>query len=120
MQFTRFISASIATIALVIALFFTCWVLAAGCSRAHIVVNNQSGVTLSNLMISGSCNQRHSDRLAPQLQWRTVTPYHKGEIYLSFDNAGANYRTNVGVQSAFLGVFCTISTNMIIKVETRN
>jgi len=119
MQFIRFISASVGAIVLAILLFFTCWLLAAGCSRAHIVVSNESGTTLSNLTISGSCHQRHSDALAPQSQWRTVTSYHEGEIWFSFDSAGVTYRTNVGVQAAFLGVFYTIGTNMIIKVQMR-
>jgi len=34
-------------------LFFTCVILAAGCSRAHVFVSNQSGTTLSNLVIFG-------------------------------------------------------------------
>ena len=119
MPFIRFVSASIAMVVLVIALFFTCWILAAGCSRAHIVVSNRSDITLSNLTISGSCHERHSDALAPQSKWRTVTPYHEGEIYFSFDSAGVSYRTNVGVRTAFLGVFYTIGTNMIIRIETR-
>ena len=117
MRFIRFISAGIAAVVFAILLFFTCWLLAAGCSRAHIVVSNQSGTTLSNLTISGSCRQRHSNTLAPQSQWRTVTPYHEGEIWFSFDSAGVSYRTNVGVRTAFLGVFYTIGTNMIIRVQ---
>jgi hypothetical protein len=115
----RALIGSIATVAGLVVVFFGCWILAAGCSRAHIIVTNQSGTTLSNLTISGSCNQRHSDTLAPQSEWRTVTPYHEGEIWFSFDGAGVSYRTNVGVRAAFLGVFYTIGTNMIIRVETR-
>jgi len=82
---------------------FGCWLFTAGCSRAHIVVTNQSGSTVSNLTISGSCRERHSDALAPQSQWFTVTPYHEGEIYFSFASAGVSYRTNVGVRAAFFG-----------------
>jgi hypothetical protein len=119
MPFIRFISAGIATIVLAIALFFTCWLLAAGCSRAHVIVSNQSGTTISNLTISGSCHERHLDTLAAQSQWRTVTPYHEGEICFVFESAGQSYRTNVGVQAAFLGVFYTIGTNMIIRIQTR-
>jgi hypothetical protein len=119
MQFIRFISSGVAMILFAVLLFFTCWILAAGCSRAHIIVTNQSGTTVSNLTISGSCHERHSDILAPQSQWRTVTPYHEGEIWFSFDSAGVSYRTNVGVRTAFLGMFYTIGTNMIIRLETR-
>ena len=107
--------AAIASIPVVlVALFFLCWFLAAGCSRAHIIVTNQSGTTLSNLTISGSCHERHSDSLAPQSQWHTSTPYHDGEIWFLFDGAGVSYRTNVGVRAMFLGVFYTIGTNMIM------
>jgi hypothetical protein len=116
---TRQIIRVIGILVFAICFFFGCWLFTAGCSRAHIVVTNQSALTVSNLTISGSCRERHSDTLAPQSQWFTVTPYHEGEIYFSFASAGVSYRTNVGVRAAFLGLFYTIGTNMIIRVETR-
>jgi len=119
MSLTRQIVRIIGILVFAAFLFFGCWLLTAGCSRAHIIVTNQSGSTVSNLTISGSCQERHSDTLAPQSQWFTVTPYHEGEIYFSFDSAGVSYRTNVGVRAAFLGVFYTIGTNRSIRVETK-
>ena len=100
-------------------LFFGCWFLAAGCSRAHVFVSNQSGTTISNLVISGSCKGRRVETLATQSEWRTTTPYHEGEISFSFDSAGVSYHTNLAVRSAFLGVFYTIGTNLIIRVDTK-
>ena len=116
MSYFRFFAAIVAIPIGFIALVFLCWLLAAGCSRAHVVVTNQSGTTLSNLTISGSCHERHSDSLAPQTEWRTSTPYREGQIWFSFDSAGVSYRTNVEVRYAFLAVFYTIDTNMVIRV----
>jgi hypothetical protein len=101
-------------------LFFMCWLLAAGCSRAHVFVANQSGATISNLVVSGSCNERHTDTVATQSKWRTITPYdHDGMIRFSFDCAGASYSTNTELRSGFLGVFYTIHSNMIVTIEKK-
>ena len=115
----RTLIGSTATLAAIFAIFFGGWLLSAGCSHAHIFVTNQSGTTLSNLTVSGSCGPRHLNILAPQSEWRTHTAYHEGEISFSFDSAGVTYRTNVGVHNAFLGLIYTIGTNMIIKLESR-
>jgi len=119
MSYFRSLAAIVAIPIGIIALFFLCWLLAAGCSRAHIIVTNHSSTVVSNLVISGSCKERHSDILAAESVWRTATPYHEGEIWFSFDSAGMSYRTNVAVHYAFLGLIYTISTNMLFRVETR-
>jgi len=119
MSYFRSLAAIVAIPIGIIALFFLCWLLAAGCSRAHIIVTNHSSTVVSNLVISGSCKERHSDMLAAESVWRTATPYHEGEIWFSFYSSGVSYRTNAEMRSAFLGVIYTIGTNMIIRVETR-
>jgi hypothetical protein len=117
MPFVRAILRIVAILAGGICLFFTCWLLAAGCSRAHIIVTNQSGTTVSNLVISGSCKERHSDTLAPQLEWRTVTPF-RGDalIQFSFSSAGKNYITNADIHAGYRGPFMlhfTVDSNML-------
>jgi hypothetical protein len=119
MPFVRAILRIVAILAGGILLFFTCWIVAAGCSRAHIIVTNQSGTTVSNLIISGSCKDRHADILATRSEWRTVTPYDSGMMRFSFECGGTSYTTNTELRSAFLGVIYTISSNMIITAQTR-
>ena len=110
-------------LALVVLLFFTCWILAAGCSRAHIYVANQSGSTVSNLVISGSCKERHSAVLPTLSTWQTVTPYHDGgQIQFSFISAGSNYIARPDTcsnLSGFCGISFTIASNMVITSEVR-
>ena len=67
--------------------------LSAGCSRAHVTVDNKSGVILSNLVISGLFYERRADTLNTNATWITVTPYwgHAATIQLSFDCAGKSY-----------------------------
>ncbi len=115
----RFIAGIIGTLVLAVLLFFTCWILAAGCSRAHVFVSNQSGTTLSNLVISGSCKERHADALAAQSEWRTVTPYGSGTMRFTFDSAGISYSTNTELNAGFLGVFYMISSNMVITIQKK-
>jgi hypothetical protein len=123
MSLVRFISqigvGLVTGIVVVGGLFFFCWLLAAGCSRAHVSVSNQSGTTVSNLVISGSCKERRTDSLATQSEWRTVTPYHSGLMHFSFDCAGMSYSTNTELGSAFVGVFYTISSNMIVIIQKK-
>ena len=119
MTLVRFITGIIGTLVLGILLIFACWILAAGCSRAHNIVANQSGTILSNLVISGSCKQRHADTLAAQSEWRTVTPYDSGLMRFTFDSAGMSYGTNTELNAGFLGVVYTINSNMMITLEKR-
>jgi hypothetical protein len=118
MSLVRSITGIIGTLAFAILLFFSCWILTAGCSRAHVGVSNQSGTTVSNLLISGSCKERHADTLATQAEWRAVTPYQSGgSIHFSFESAGKGYDTNSEVRSGWLGLSYTIGTNMIISLR---
>jgi len=123
MRLIRFIMGTIGTIigtmGVLILLFFSCWFLAASCSRAHVFVTNESGTTISNLVISGSCKERHTDALAPLSEWRTVTPYDRGGlIHFSFVSGGTSYTaipdrgTNL---SGFCGMFFTVGSNMAVK-----
>lgn len=117
-----FIVAILRIVALIaggVLLFFTCWLLAAGCSRADIIVTNQSGTTISNLVISGSCKERHADVLATQSEWRTATPYDSGTMRFSFECGGVSYGTNTELRSALLGVIYTISSNMTVTIQKR-
>jgi hypothetical protein len=118
MSFARLLSYTIAVPAFIIVMFFTAWILAAGCSRVHILVTNQSGATLSNLVISGSCKERHADTLAASSEWHTSTPYRSGGlIQFSFETTGQNYTTNSDAclnHSGFCYVWFTIGTNMVI------
>ncbi len=110
----------IGTLGFAILLFFTCWILAAGRSRAHVFVNNQSGMTVSNVVISGSCKKRHADILATRSEWKTVTPYDRdGQLHFSFDCAGVSYSTNTELGSGFLGVFYRISSNMVVTIQKK-
>ena len=113
----------IGALALVVLLFFTCWFLAAGCSRAHIFVTNQSGSTLSNLVISGSCKERRLDALPVSSEWRTVTPYHSGgQIQFSFVSAGSNNiaRPDTGTNlSGFCAISFRVGSNMAVTSEVR-
>jgi hypothetical protein len=120
MRLVRSITGIIGTLAFAVLLFFTCWILAAGCSRAHVFVSNQSGTTVSNLVISGSCKKRHADILAAQSEWRTVTSYDSdGVMRFSFDCAGVSYSTNTELRSGFLGVFYMIGSNMIVIIQKK-
>jgi len=119
MPFVRFIGSVIATLAAGTVIVFTCWILAAGCSRAHIAVTNQSGTTLSNLVISGSCKERRANTLVSQSAWRTVTPYESGMMRFTFDSAGISYSTNTEVNAGFLAVFYMVSSNMMITVQKK-
>ena len=118
MTFIRLIMGAIATLSIAIVLVFICFILAAGCSRAHVIVTNQSGSTLSNLVISGSCKERHADTLVTRSEWRTVTPYDSGIMRFTFDS-GMSYSTNTELRAGSLGVFYVISTNMIITIQKR-
>lgn len=119
MTLVRSIVGIIGTVAFGILIFIACWVLAAGCSRAHVFVSNRSGTTISNLVISGSCKERRAEVLATQSEWRTVTSYDTGQMHFSFDCAGLNYSTNTELQTGFLGVFYTISSNMIVTMQKK-
>jgi len=108
----------VAAIGIVGGLFFVGWFLAAGRSRAHIYVANQSGASISNLVISGSCEERRTGTLAPFAEWRTVTPYHGGgQFQFSFVSGGKSYInspdrcTNL---SGFCGISFMIDSNMMI------
>jgi len=70
-----------------------------GCSRSKstITLDNQSGFTLSNILISGCCEARHTNELLPRTQWVAVTPHWQdAPIQLSFDSQGQHYTTNSG------------------------
>jgi len=112
-----------ATLVIGILIIFTCWILAAGCSRAHIQVTNQSGMSLSNLVISGLGKMKRSDTLAPFSEWHTTSPYHRGYlIQFSFEAAGQSYSTNTDAclgHSGFCAVWFTIGTNMAITSGAR-
>ena len=113
----------IGVLTFVVLLFFTCWILAAGCSRAHILIANQSGSTVSNLVISGSCKQRRSDILPAFSEWQTVTPYNRGGHFeFAFVSAGSNYtaRPDTGTNlSGSCGIFFRIGSNMVVTSEVR-
>ena len=85
MSYAKITACFLAMPVLVIVAFFVGWMLAAGCSRAHIFVANESRMPLSNLVVSGACKERRADALPPFAEWRTVTPYRSGGlIHLSF------------------------------------
>lgn len=52
--FLRSVVGMVATVAFVVLVLFTAWLLTFSCSRATILVSNQSGGAISNLVISGS------------------------------------------------------------------
>src|SRR5437588_6329977 len=118
MPLIRAMMGMISVLALVVFLFFTCWILAAGCSRAHVLVRNQSGCTISNLVISGSCKERRSYTLATDSEWQTVTPYQSGGlIQFSFVSASSNYvvHPNTGTNlSGSCGIFFRVASNMLV------
>ena len=114
---TRSLIRGIAFLVGPVVVFFGCWILAAGCSRAHVVVTNSSGTSLSSLVISGSCKERRVDALAPQSEWRAVTPY-RGDavIRFSFSSAGKEYTSNPDIHPGYRGPFMlhfTVDSNMV-------
>ena len=123
MSYARLFAYIIAVPVVAIVMFFTCWILAAGCSRAHVLVTNHSGMSLSNLMVSGLSKERRSDTLAPSSEWQTSTLYHQGSmIQFSFEMAGHVYTTNSDAclnDSGFCAVLFTIGTNMVITSQAR-
>ncbi len=110
-------------LALAVLLFFTCWLLAAGCSRAHIVVSNHSGSTISNLVISGSCKLRRSAALPTLSDWRTVVPYNSGgRLRLSFVSGGSNYTASPDTATNLSGscaILFRVGTNLAVTSEVR-
>ena len=100
----------------------------AGCSRTHITVTNQSGSTISNLVISGSCDERRGETLATLSEWKCVTPYWgDAPIQLSFDSAGKTYITNTVGHVKYLGplleqyvIYFTVDSNMLVTSQVRH
>jgi len=119
----RALSVSIAVLASVIVAFFGCWFLAAGCSRAHIFVRNESGGAISNLVISGTCKERRMDVVAPLSAWKTVSPYRSpGQFQFSFMWDGRSYsnRPDTGADlSGFCGISLIVGSNMVVRSEVR-
>ena len=93
-------------------------VVLAGCSRAHVTVDNRSGLTLSNLVVSGLSYERHAGILATNSTWVTVTPYrgHAATIQLSFDCAGKSYTKQKAAEFNYapLDIVLSIQTNMTV------
>jgi hypothetical protein len=123
MPLIRAIVGTIAGLGLAVLLFFACWILAAGCSRAHIFVANQSGSAISNLVISGLSEQRRLGVLPATSEWKTVTPYHRGgHFQFSFVSAGSSHTVspNTGTNiSGFCGISFIIDSNMAVTSEVR-
>jgi len=123
MSFSRLFAGFVAVPALAIVIFFAGWIFSAGCSRAHVLVVNQSGTTLSNLVISGACRERHTDALIAFSEWRTVTPYESGgTIRFSFASAGKSYVAEPDIytnHSGFSAIAFTVNSNMVVKSGVR-
>ena len=119
----RALFGSMAVLASIIVLFFGCWLLAAGCSRAHVFVRNETGGAISNLVFSGTCKERSSDMVAPLSEWKTVTPYRSpGQFQLSFLSDGRSYTNHpeTGTNlSGFCGISFIIGSNMVVTSEVR-
>ena len=121
MSFVRLIAYIAATLVIAIVIIFAGWTLIAGLSCANIVVANQSGTTLSNLVISGSCKEHDRDKLAVLAEWHITTLYN-GPIHLSFVSNGKRYvgepvlSTN---DAGFRGIFFLVGSNMVVKIKTR-
>jgi len=123
MSTARRIACFLAVPAAVIVVFFIGWIWAINSSRAHILVRNQSGTTLSNLTISGSCEQRHVDTVSDHSEWQTVTPYRKGgQIQFSFLSGAKRYSSSPEIytnHSGSCGITLTVLSNMNIESEVR-
>jgi hypothetical protein len=106
-----------------VAVFFIGWVWAINSSRAHILVRNQSGTTLSNVTISGSCEPRHADTVGDHSEWQTVTPYRKGgQIQFSFLSGAKPYSSSPEIytnHSGSCGITLTVLSNMTVESEVR-
>ena len=80
-------------------------------------------MTISNLVISGSCKARRANAVPMLSEWYTTTPYWgDGLLQISFDGAGKHYVTNSDVggdHSGFCAGFVTIDSNMIFSSEWR-
>jgi hypothetical protein len=106
-----------------IAAFFIAWIWAITSSRALILVTNQSGSTISNLVISGACERRQLDILSATSDWKTVTPYRSGGYFqFSFVSAGSSHSVSpdTGTNlSGSCGISFTISSNMAVTSSVR-
>jgi hypothetical protein len=95
-----------------------CIVMGVGCSRAHVTVQNRSGLTLSNLVVSGLSCERHTKILATNSEWVTVTPYwgDAATIGLSFDCAGKSYTQKKAAEfkHAPHDIDLSVQTNMTV------
>ncbi|SRR6266513_2175089 len=123
MSTTRLIACFLAVPAALIAIFFIGWMWAVNSSRAHILVRNQSGIILSNLTISGSCEQRHVDTVGGHSEWQTVTPHRKGgQIQFSFLSEAKRYTSSPEIytnHTGSCGITFTVLSNMTVESEVR-
>ena len=119
----RSVVGMVAMVAFVVLVLFTGWFPAFSCSRATILVSNQSGGAISNLVISGSCKERHADVLPTGSDWHTATPYRNAElIRLSFICNGSNYvaGTHAGTNlSGSCGISFQIGSNLVVTSDVR-
>jgi hypothetical protein len=123
MRVVRFLLVFFGALLLAVAVFFALWIFAIGSSRAHILVSNRSGSSISNVVISGSCQQRTLDVIAPGLEWCTETRYQAGgTIRLSFVSATGSYAASPDHSenlSGSCGIAFDISSNMVVTSEVR-
>jgi hypothetical protein len=118
MSAAKAIAHLLAVAAALIAAFFIGWIWAFNSPRAHVFVRNQSGATLSNLTISGSCEQRHLDTVGDRSEWQTVTRYRKGgKIQFGFSSGATRYSSISEIytnHSGSCGITLTVLSNMSI------
>jgi hypothetical protein len=98
----------------------------AGCHQAHsfITVTNQSSLSLSNLVISGACEERITNMLAARSEWVTVTPHwQERPIELSFTSDGKRYTTNSAYYiegGTSYRIHFTIDSNLNVTADVKN
>jgi len=101
---------------------------AAGCSRAPVItIQNQTSLTLSNLVVSGSGFTDRIELIPPGAEHRlTVRPSGESGVRLVFD-AGSTQQVDSGTQGYIEAgggyrVTVTVDTNLGVTIssETRN
>jgi hypothetical protein len=119
MSTARLIVTLIAIPAALVVLFFIGWFCAINSPHAYVLVRNQSGVTVSNVVISGSCERRQAESVTAHREWHTGTRYAKGgHVQLGFLSGAHVYTATVDLDTnhaGACGITFTVFSNMTIK-----
>jgi hypothetical protein len=106
-------------------LFLLAVLLLAGCQRPPVViVGNQSGMTLSNVVVSGRGFTNRVGRIAAGAEWRlTVQPQGESSLHVGFDAAGRRVESGLDTYLEPDGGYrlrVTVQSNLSVTVRAGN